>query len=81
MIFRRFISVAAMLAALAPAAWSATAPAAPAKLAIPPAFERQDDVPLPDPDLWHRIRMGFTVEPLESPLVVENEAWNAGRPG
>jgi membrane-bound lytic murein transglycosylase D len=59
---------------------AASAPAAPAKLTVPPAFDDQDDVPLPDPDLWHRIRMGFVLEPMESALVAENEAWYAGRP-
>ena len=23
-----------------------------------------DDVPMPDPDLWHRIRVGFLLDPL-----------------
>jgi membrane-bound lytic murein transglycosylase D len=49
---------------------------------LPDPFEAQDadDVPLPDPDLWHRIRMGFVLEPMESALVQENEAWYASRP-
>ena len=44
----------------------------PRTAAFPPAFEDPEDVPLPDPDLWHRIRMGFALEPLETasaPLV------------
>jgi membrane-bound lytic murein transglycosylase D len=53
---------------------------APAKLVIPEAFEDVDDVPMPDPDLWHRIRVGFLMEPLDSPLVVEQEQWYASRP-
>jgi membrane-bound lytic murein transglycosylase D len=39
-----------------------------------------DDVPMPDPDLWHRIRVGFMLEALESPLVAEHEQWYASRP-
>jgi hypothetical protein len=31
-------------------------------------------------DLWHRIRVGFLMEPLDSPLVQEHEAWYASRP-
>jgi membrane-bound lytic murein transglycosylase D len=81
MILRRFLSFSAILAAFAAGgALAAAAPAAPAKLAIPPAFETKDDVPLPDPDLWQRIRMGFTLEAMDSPLVTENEAWYASRP-
>jgi membrane-bound lytic murein transglycosylase D len=59
-------------------------PASPPSLLPPPslpsAFEDPDDVPLPDKDLWERIRMGFALEALESPLVAENEAWYASRP-
>ena len=47
---------------------------------LPSAFEAPDDVPLPDPDLWQRIRVGFALEPLDSPLVQEHEAWYASRP-
>ena len=57
----------------------ATAASAP-KAPLPPAFESLDDVAMPDPDLWHRIRMGFALEPMDSPLVVEHEAWYASRP-
>jgi membrane-bound lytic murein transglycosylase D len=80
MILRRFLSIVVLAmvgSAMAPATHAA---AAPAKLAVPPAFETQDDVPLPDPDLWQRIRMGFTLEPMDSHLVLENEAWYASRP-
>ncbi len=52
----------------------------PSPAALPPAFEDVDDVPMPDKDLWQRIRVGFALEPLESPLVAEHEAWYAGRP-
>ena len=78
MILVRFLTSFLVAGALA----SAPAVASEAKVAaakLPEAFERQD-VPLPDPDLWHRIRMGFTLEPMESPLVLENEAWYASRP-
>ena len=47
---------------------------------LPQAFEDPDDVPLPDPDLWHRIRVGFLLEPLDSPLVMEHEDWYSSRP-
>jgi len=48
--------------------------------ALPDAFDDPDDVPMPDPDLWHRIRMGFSLEPLDSPLVREQEDWYVSRP-
>src|SRR6185436_5280963 len=65
-------------AAEAPSATAAGAP--PSKVALPPAFEDIDDVPMPDPDLWQRIRKGFLMEPLDSPLVAEHEAWYSSRP-
>ncbi len=84
----RNVKVLALLAALLAAgmlpAGAASSPAlgegATAALPIPPAFENADDVPLPDPDLWYRIRMGFALEPLDSPLVAEQEDWYASRP-
>lgn len=48
--------------------------------ALPPAFADPDDVPLPDPDLWHRIRVGFALDPLDTALVHEHEAWYSSRP-
>jgi membrane-bound lytic murein transglycosylase D len=33
-----------------------------------------------DADLWHRIRMGFQLEPLDSQLVFEHEDWYSRRP-
>jgi membrane-bound lytic murein transglycosylase D len=63
-----------MLAALP--AWSAP----PAEKPVLPAFEEADEIPLPDPDLWLRIRMGFMLEPLDSPIVMEHEAWYSSRP-
>lgn len=47
---------------------------------LPSAFDDVDDVPLPDPDLWERIRLGFALDPLDSPLVAEQEDWYASRP-
>ncbi len=47
---------------------------------LPSAFDDVDDVPLPDPDLWERIRLGFALDPLDSPLVAEQEQWYASRP-
>ncbi len=35
---------------------------------------------MPDPDLWQRIRKGFLLEPLETPLILEHEAWYSSRP-
>jgi membrane-bound lytic murein transglycosylase D len=63
--------------ALAPAAPPATAPEA---AALPDPFEDPDDLPMPDPDLWQRIRVGFLLDPLDSPLVHEHEAWYTSRP-
>ena len=76
------LSILALLVALGPV-WGFGASASitsstPAALAEP--FADPEDVPLPDPDLWHRIRIGFALEPLDSPLVAEHEAWYANRP-
>jgi len=57
-----------------------TPPAAPSPPSLPSAFDDVDDVPLPDPDLWQRIRLGFALDALDSPLVAEHEAWYASRP-
>ncbi len=85
--FKRHVKALAALvaAALVPAfaaASNADAPGA-EKLALqslPSAFDDVDDVPLPDPDLWERIRFGFALDPLDSPLVAEQEDWYASRP-
>lgn len=69
--------VAALGAAGAFAAPSTQPPATPA--AIPEAFD-DPDLPMPDPDLWQRIRKGFLLEPLDSPLVAEHEKWYSSRP-
>jgi membrane-bound lytic murein transglycosylase D len=80
---KRVLSTAACLLALAAALPSAAQ--GELKMAaltphLPPAFEDPDDVPLPDPDLWHRIRVGFQLEALDSPLVMEHEEWYSSRP-
>ena len=61
-------------------AWAAPEPSAQEASALPPAFEDPDDVPLPDPDLWQRIRLGFALEPMDSPLVRDQEDWYTSRP-
>jgi membrane-bound lytic murein transglycosylase D len=63
---------------LAPVA--AVVPAAASAPSLPSAFDDPQDVPMPDPDLWHRIRVGFLLEPLDSSLVTEHEAWYSSRP-
>ena len=77
------LSTLAILLALAAAPAFATPAPEPAK-PVPPLlmdpFEDPDDVPMPDPDLWHRIRVGFLMEPLETPLVQEHEEWYVKRP-
>jgi membrane-bound lytic murein transglycosylase D len=84
--FRRLLKTMALALALAsgpavaatpealPAAAAATSPA------LPSAFDDPEDVPMPDPDLWHRIRMGFLLEPMDSPLVSNHEDWYSSRP-
>ena len=65
----------------APDSSAAPPPASPSPAAsFPAAFDDIDDVPLPDPDLWQRIRLGFGLDALDSPLVAEHEAWYASRP-
>jgi len=59
---------------------SAPAPQPTPVPALPSAFEDLDDVPMPDPDLWQRIRVGFMLDALDSPLVAEHEQWYASRP-
>jgi membrane-bound lytic murein transglycosylase D len=80
-IFSRILRVALGLGAALAVSASPPAPAAPTELpaTLPDAFE-DADVPMPDPDLWHRIRKGFLLEPLETPLILEHEAWYSSRP-
>jgi membrane-bound lytic murein transglycosylase D len=79
--WKRKLRLLPLVAALAAAGAVASPPPTPAK-PVTTLSEAFDDVevPMPDPDLWHRIRVGFLLEPLDSPLVEENEAWYAGRP-
>jgi peptidoglycan lytic transglycosylase D len=88
--FRPYLKTIALVLALAtgsalaanPESASAIAivPAASAVPALPSAFDDPEDVPMPDPDLWHRIRVGFLLEPMDSPLVANHEDWYSSRP-
>jgi membrane-bound lytic murein transglycosylase D len=87
--FKPHLKAIAFLLAWAVASASAATPeAVPATLAapsvavaaLPSAFEDPEDVPMPDPDLWHRIRVGFLLEPMDSPLVANHEVWYSSRP-
>src|SRR5512146_1442573 len=85
--FKRHLKTLAVLLACAGlpafAVAANAAPGAPEAIEvrdIPSAFDDVDDVPLPDPDLWQRIRFGFALDPLDSPLVAEQEDWYASRP-
>lgn len=80
--FREKLSASALVLALASSTAFGSSPVVPSLPAptLPPAFEDLDDVPLPDPDLWHRIRVGFALEALDSPRVAEHEEWYASRP-
>jgi membrane-bound lytic murein transglycosylase D len=80
---RRNLKFLALAAALAAGPAFAAVPTDTYRNAVPTlpsAFEDPDDVPMPDPDLWHRIRMGFQMEPLDSALVHEHEEWYSSRP-
>ncbi len=67
--------------AFAPCFPQAAAELAPAAIpALPDPFDDPDDAPMPDPDLWHRIRVGFLMEPLDTPLVLYHEDWYTKRP-
>ncbi|HET7730436.1 MAG TPA: transglycosylase SLT domain-containing protein [Usitatibacter sp.] len=71
-LLKRLLNSMALCAALAaPLAFGSTEAVKDAAPALPA---------LPDPDLWQRIRMGLVLEPLDSPLVHEHEAWYASRP-
>jgi membrane-bound lytic murein transglycosylase D len=76
---RRLLRIPCAALALVGAAAFAAAPPPAVHSALPEAFD-DADVPLPDPDLWQRIRLGFTLDAMESPLVLENEQWYANRP-
>ncbi len=47
---------------------------------IEPLLRAIEDEGDPRRDLWARIRAGFALPPLDTPLVQENEAWYAERP-
>lgn len=68
----------ACLAALMAAALPATA--SPLEAPPEPAPAPKLTVPMPESDLWQRIRVGFLLEPLVSRHVAEWEAWYAARP-
>lgn len=82
---KQILSTAALAWVLAATSLPASAaqgglhPAAPTPH-LPQAFEDPEDVPLADPDLWHRIRIGFQLDALDSPLVMEHEDWYSSRP-
>ncbi|MCM2329269.1 MAG: transglycosylase SLT domain-containing protein [Lysobacter sp.] len=71
--------LAALAAAGALAAPAGAAPAPRLPSPMPDAFD-EPAVPMPDPDLWQRIRKGFLMDPLDSPLVHEHEEWYSSRP-
>ncbi len=81
MTWRRFLRSGLGVAAVAATVAIAAPPARPVPLPapIPDAFD-DPVVPMPDPDLWQRISKGFLLEPLDSPLVAEHEAWYSSRP-
>jgi membrane-bound lytic murein transglycosylase D len=81
MVRRRSLIGIPLVAALVATGALAAPPAQSSRLPhpLPDAFE-EPAVPLPDPDLWSRIRNGFVMEPLDSPLVHEHEEWYASRP-
>ena len=72
-----WLAALAATGALAAAPGPAPAPRLPSPM--PDAFD-EPTVPMPDPDLWQRIRKGFLLDPLDSPLVLEHEAWYTSRP-
>jgi len=78
------LAIAAALAAAPAQPPSATpvaaSPIASRPAALPDPFDDPDDVPMPDPDLWQRIRVGFAMEPLDTPLVRQHEDWYTSRP-
>ncbi len=82
--------LAAMLATLlltGVAAHAADAPPAPATAAAPPVQTLQkaeivatrEPVQQGDTDLWQRIRRGFAMDPLASPLIENHEIWYSAR--
>ncbi len=58
------------------------------RFAVDPSQDIRDDIPAiptidlttPPDDLWQRVRNGFSMPNLESPLVAERQAWYLNRP-
>jgi membrane-bound lytic murein transglycosylase D len=50
------------------------------ELPPPPADPKQVEVQIRQADLWARIRSGFKMPDLKSPLVEDRQTWYAGRP-
>ena len=63
---------------------SAASPAAAAPIVVtanpPRAIELAIPKPISDADLWQRVRRGFSMGELDSPLVQEHEQWYSTRP-
>jgi membrane-bound lytic murein transglycosylase D len=65
-----------------------TTPAVDVSIAAPPPEELRDDLPplptidltVPPDDLWTRMRNGFGMPDLQSPLVADRQAWYLNRP-
>jgi len=86
------IAVSALLSACAGFSpeWSSTdvpppkAPVARARVMTPPTInvdkESVEDLKAPYSDLWNRIRDGFALDDLDSPLVIKHVRWYADRP-
>lgn len=55
-------------------------PPPPAELEVSPLAAEITVLPQREADLWMRIRSGFALNELDSPLVREHEAWYASRP-
>ena len=78
----------AYAAPLAEKANEAAAPFAPSSSANPASILNADAVitgavtlsAINDADLWQRVRVGFQLEPLDSPLVLDHEQWYSNRP-
>ena len=69
----KWMVLLATLAAAGASASTATPVSIAAPAAFPGAFE-DPDIPLPDPDLWQRVRKGFLLEPLGLGTFVEDPA-------
>jgi len=82
--------VTALAAVAAPAPVPAAVPPTPAVVPVPPVAKPQEtkdlepahtiDLARPADDLWERIRSGFAMADLESPLVAVRERWYTSQP-